>query len=414
MDGVNARPPFKFLFAAAAAGLVLRLAFGLGYWVDKVMTRDEVEYLSLARSLAAGDGFVFDAQVRSGPVEPFGRAPGYPVWLALTGGGSSSSGSSVPTSIKIVQSFAGAAGVVLMGLWGWKLAGAQTARIAAALSAVYPPLVWISAYALSEAVFWPLGLGAAWLLDRTLERDGPHARPIGVAAGLVLGATVLFRAATILLLVVTAGWLLWRRRPAQLVAIALGAALVIGPWTVRNYRHYGRFVLVATDGGVTFWTGNNALARGEGDMAANPELKLASQALRAAHPTRDEEAMEPVYYRDALQWIRSHPLAWVGLELKKVFYLLVPIGPSYRIHSPLYFWGSVLPYALLAPLAVAGVWRLRGRLGRARGFWLLLGSAVAVCLVFFPQERFRIPVIDSAIVLGAAAALARPREAAHA
>src|SRR5688572_21269711 len=156
MESGSLRPPYRFLAAAAAVGLALRLAFGLGYWVDKVMTRDEVEYLSLARSLAAGHGFVFDAEVRSGPVEPFGRAPGYPVWLALTGGGSAAGASSVPTSIKIVQSFTGAAGVFLMGLWGWKLAGAQTARIAAALSAVYPPLVWMSAYALSEAVFWPL------------------------------------------------------------------------------------------------------------------------------------------------------------------------------------------------------------------------------------------------------------------
>lgn len=411
MDGDSARPPFRFLLIAAVAGLVLRLAFGVGYWVDKVLTRDEVEYMSLARSLAAGHGFVFDAEVRSGPVEPFGRAPGYPVWLALTGGGSGSVPRSVPTSIKVVQSMAGGVAVFLMGLWAWKLAGPQAARIAAALSAIYPPLVWMSAYALSEAVFWPLGLAAAWLLDRALDDDAKPSPMIGLAAGLVLGATVLFRAATVLLLLVTGGWLLWRRRPVLLLAIALGAALVIGPWTVRNYRHYGRFVLVATDGGVTFWTGNNALARGEGDMAANPELKLANQALRAAHPTLDEEAMEPIYYRESLQWIRSHPVAWLGLEVRKLFYLIVPIGPSYRVHSPLYFWGSVVPYALLMPLAVVGVWRLRGRLVRARGFWLLLGSAVAVCLVFFPQERFRIPVIDSAIVLCAAAALGRRREA---
>ena len=103
-------------------------------------------------------------------------------------------------------------------------------------------------------------------------------------------------------------------------------------------------------------------------MAANPELKLANQALRAAHPTLNEEAMEPIYYRESLQWIRSHPVAWLGLEVRKLFYLIVPIGPSYRVHSPLYFWGSVVPYALLMPLAVVGVVATQGPAGPRAGF----------------------------------------------
>ena len=68
-------------------GVLRRLAFSLGYWNDKPLTRDEHEYLSLARSLAAGHGFVYDDVMRTGPIEPFGRAPGYPAFLAVVGGG---------------------------------------------------------------------------------------------------------------------------------------------------------------------------------------------------------------------------------------------------------------------------------------------------------------------------------------
>ncbi len=39
---------------------------------------------------------------------------------------------------------------------------------------------------------------------------------------------------------------------------------------------------------------------------------------------------------------------------------------------------------------------------RTPGLWLLFASAVAVALVFFPQERFRIPVIDPTLILCAA------------
>ena len=59
--------------------------------------------------------------------------------------------------------------------------------------------------------------------------------------------------------------------PPSLAATLVAASLiVVTPWTVRNLRVYDRFVLVASEGGVTFWTGNHPLARGEGDLAANP------------------------------------------------------------------------------------------------------------------------------------------------
>ena len=198
----------------------------------------------------------------------------------------------------------------------------------------------------------------------------------------------------------------------MLVPLILGAAIVITPWAIRSTRHYQRFVLVATDGGVTFWTGNNALAPGEGDMAANPQLKAASQLLKNAHPTLDEEQMEVVYYREAFGWIRAHPLDWVTLELRKIFYLIVPIGPSYQVHSPRYFWASVVSYILVLPAALVGIFRLRGRAARVQGLWLLAASSVAVCLIFFPQERFRIPNVDSMLVVCAAVAIAELREPA--
>ncbi len=179
----------------------------------------------------------------------------------------------------------------------------------------------------------------------------------------------------------------------------IGLVIVLTPWTIRNIKFYGHFVLVASDGGVTFWTGNNKLATGEGDMAANPHLKLANKALREQHPHLNEEQMEPIYYRESVGWIREHPGDWLWLMARKVFYLVVPIGPSYKVHSGRYYWASVLSLGLLLPLAIAGGWRLGARRGRLAGMWILAAAAVATCLVFFPQERFRIPVIDPALIL---------------
>ena len=395
--------PRAFVLAAAIVGLGARLGFGLIYWVDERLNRDEVEYLSLARSLAAGRGLVYDEHVLKGPVEPFGRAPGYPAFLALVGGGTRYV-ETVPASVKIAQSIVGAAGVGLIALAAFRLGGRRPAMAAAAIAAVHPPLVWVAGYAFSEAVFWPVGLGLALLVSRTLDQPRATMWKWALMCGLMAGGAILLRAATLLFVPLAGGWFAWKRQPAALAGFALGLALVLGPWTARNVAHYGRFVIVASDGGVTFWTGNNALATGEGDMAANPHLKIANRELRARFPDLNEEQMEPIYFRESLAWIREHPVDWLRLMMKKVFYLVVPIGPSYTLHSPRYYAASVASLVLLLPLAVLGLWRLGPGRGRLAGMWLLAAAAVATCLVFFPQERFRIPVLDPALILCASAA----------
>ena len=397
----------SFLLVAAIVGLALRLAFALGYWTGQPLSRDEREYLSLARSLATGHGFTYDAALLAHDPDPFGRAPGYPAFLALAGGGAAVT-ATVPTAVKVAQACVGAIGVVLIGLVAGRLAGPAAGSAAALIGACYPPLVWIAAYAYSEALVWPLGFVLISLFDRAISERGSKQRVTMILCGGLSGLTVLIRPSTLFFLLLATTWLLWRRRPALALGLAIGACVVVAPWTARNYREYGRFVAVATEGGVTFWTGNHPLAIGEGDFAANPNLKRESLALRARHPELSEEQMEPVYYGEAFAWIRSHPWRWLTLETHKIFYLLVPIGPSYRLHSLRYYGASLTSYVLLLPAALVGAWRLSGR-ATAPGLWLLGASAVVASLVFFPQERFRTPVIDPVLVV-CAGALFMPEE----
>jgi len=389
------------LLAIAALGVAIRLVFGLGYWVDKPLTRDEQEYLSLARSLRAGQGFVDADQT-----DPFGRAPGYPAFLAVAGGALGTP-SSVPALVKITQSLIGAAGILVVAAIAGRLAGPAAAQAAALLAALYPPLIWIASRAFSEAIFWPLGLFTVLVFDRATASDRAAERTrLALLCGLLAGAGVLIRPALLFFLMVAAPYWAWRRRWLPLAALAAGALLVIGPWTIRNIAVHGRFVLVASEGGVTFWTGNHPQAVGDGDMAANPAIKLDSRQLRARHPDLNEEAMEPIYYREAFLWMRSHPADWLALEARKLFYFVVPAGPSYWLHSRLYVWASILSYALVLSGALAGLWRWRDRLHAVPGLWLLLASALVMSLLFFPQERFRIPVVDPVLLILAACAWA--------
>jgi hypothetical protein len=193
-----------------------------------------------------------------------------------------------------------------------------------------------------------------------------------------------------------------RRRFAPAAALVLGAAITIGPWAAWKTQESGRMILIASEGGITFWTGNHPLAIGEGDMAANPAIKAANHELRASHPGLSPDELEPVYYREALAFIRADPLRFLALLSRKLFYLWVPIGPSYRLHSALYRYSARTAYLVLLPFAVFGFARLARSRAQPLPLWLLAGSVVLACLVFFPQDRYRVPAIDPVMIVCAA------------
>jgi preprotein translocase subunit Sec61beta len=65
----------------------------------------------------------------------------------------------------------------------------------------------------------------------------------------------------------------------------------------------------------------------------------------------------------------------------------------------LYRLSSVASYLILLPFAALGVRAWQRRPHRPEALFLLAASAVAAGLVFFPQERFRIPVIDPTLIV---------------
>jgi hypothetical protein len=401
----------RAIWLAVLAGLVLRLVFGFGYWVGKPLTHDEREYLSLAGNLIEGRGFGYPAVAPGEPVpERFGRAPLYPLFLGVVIG---STGLDALTAVKLVQSVLGALGVWLVALVAARVAGPRAGLIAAWIAVIYPPLVWTPAYVFSETLYMALALGHVLLAGRVLddwrgpgESGGWRERGWILWCGVVGGLAALTRPAHLFFLLLLGLWLLTKRRVGHAVLIAVGALLVIAPWTVRNARQYGRVVLIASEGGITFWTGNHPLSSGEGDMAANPAIKRDNQRLRAAHQGLSSEELEPVYYREAVQAIARDPVWWGHLLIRKAFYTWVPLGPSYTLHSTRYVAASLVSYGLLLAGGIAGaVAVIRARRWPV-ALGLLLASAMLVCVVFFPQERFRIPVIDPALIVLAASGLA--------
>src|SRR3954471_22940498 len=197
---------------------------------------DERAYLTLAQSLErhgtyGGPGSAME--------DPQHWPPGAPALFALAERiDSGPPGSFNPPSVYTAQGIVGSLAILAAFAAAALLAGAWAGLAAAAATAFYPPLIDVSARALSE----PLGglalaltlLACAW----AARRPAPWRFAV---AGAALGATLLVRAdlspplpllvVWALLLVRRAG-LGWPRAALAGASLAAGAVLAVTPWVV--------------------------------------------------------------------------------------------------------------------------------------------------------------------------------------
>lgn len=211
---------------------------------------DAFEYDYYARSIAAGDGLPESGYLRQGGPTAI-RGPGYPYLLGVL---YALSGDSVTVG-RLAGGALGVLAVFLLYLIGKRIWGGRVGLIAAALAAVFPPLVLLSRELWSETLFIPLELGAV-LCVLNFRRSGGELR-WAAAAGALCGLALLTRnSAAPLLICIPLGMIVVPvrlslkalRAPLAVLGVA---ALVLAPWAIRNTEDFGRFVPVTTSTGIT-------------------------------------------------------------------------------------------------------------------------------------------------------------------
>lgn len=383
----------RSLAAAVLAALALRLLFALVYWVDKPLTVDQVEYLWLADRLADGHGLTFPEGEQR-----LMRSPGYPLFLAAVR-------SLVPgeRSIKVAQSIVGALSVLLVAAMARRMGGRLAAVAAAIGAAVYPPLVFEPAYVLSETLYTAVALGTAVLAWQGLDAaDEAGRRGRFAAAGVAGGLTMLVRPEFALFLGFIGVLLLWQRHWVPVALLGVFAAVTVAPWPLYNVVVQDRVILLSSRGGPNLWMGNNALARGDGDVGANPAMQREYDAIIAANAHLPPQELERLFYRRSFEFISGQPLAWVALLLRKAFWFFVPFGPSYQARSPLFWFTHAASWLGLLGFSVAAWPRVRRLHPRPWVPAALAASVFATCMIFFPLERYRVPVLDPVLIACAA------------
>lgn len=250
---------------------------------------DAAEYVTIARNVAAGNGFAILGDA-SGLRPTARRSPLFPLLLsacfALFG-----AGYQVPF---LLVSLAGAVTCVLCSELALRLFGAREAWIAGLVAAVTPSM-WINGTTLmTEGLYVLLLTALVWSADRMLGGDSRA----WARAGLFAGLLALTRAEGILLWGVLLGWIAiapsMQHRRRNLVGTFAVAALVVSPWLVRNLVVFRAFIPTSTVTGFVLAGANNraiyeqlgALGGWTAEFVHDPRYA----ACRA-----DPRAPEPVY-----------------------------------------------------------------------------------------------------------------------
>jgi Tfp pilus assembly protein PilF/4-amino-4-deoxy-L-arabinose transferase-like glycosyltransferase len=297
------------------------------------------------------------------------------------------------------------------------------ARGAALGYALYGTLIYFDGELLAEVLFLFLGLTALAILEWARRAQ----RGVGyLAGGLALGLTALARgtilplAGFLLLWIALEGRDLRPRRALAAVLMLIGLALPIAVNALHNLRTLGEPILTSPASGISLYIGNNE--RAEETLRVRPGAAWNAMAWlpqRGAVETtgqlsRQEESAW--FTARALEFARREPAMWLALLGRKVVRSAsgeeIPRNLDlyeFRAHSPVLrclLWPGPLwlPFGIVLPLALCGVWMRRGSW---RTDLPLLGfalSTTAVCVVFFPTGRYRAPLAPIALIYAAVAA----------
>jgi len=321
----------------------------------------------------------------------------------------------------LAQAALGAVAVALVWFIARELFGERTALVAAAIAAMFPPLVLITRAPLTEVLFVPLELAVLAVVLVARRAPAPPLR-LAVAAGVLCGLAALTRQAGLfLLLPVAAGFLAmrgWDRRRALAATAAAVAAtiVVVAPWTARNASEFGRFIPVALQDGFLLAGTYNPLADASGDApgAWRSPADIPELGRLFLRPGVDEAELNDRLSEYGREYLLDHPA--YALEVSALNLLrLVGVGPgSAPVTRAAYdemstrsetardiATGAVI---LLALAALAGaVVAVRRRAGPVF-VWLTPVVLLATTIPIIGSPRYR-AVVDPFLILLAALTL---------
>ena len=309
------------------------------------------EYETLARNIAAGDGYVMR---RFGNLTlAFGDGN---LYSFLAGALYAVVGHS-PATLGVVQAVLAALAVPVIFAVAEGPLGARVAALGAALAALHPGLL---AYTLK---LHPLGLDVLLLALVVYWSNRPHwTRGGALQTGLTLGLNLMTRPTFFLagLAALIVRWLARHTSLRQIVAVTLIGAAIGTPWVARNWLFLGRPLLMSTSL-EDVWKGNNPISNGSSYVGPGQSVfDAAPVELRERIWHSDELQLNDMFASETASFIREQPEQFASLFARKFAYFWwfpQPVGALYPANwLAAYKAYAVVMYAFAA-IGVVGIVR---------------------------------------------------------
>lgn len=383
-DGISLRAARILLAVIIVISVALRLGF-VATLDEDLYWPDPRHYDRVAWKIATGEAL--EGSVMRAPFQGFVMAIPYAV-----------AGHSYRAAY-VFQALLGGLIPLLLFLIGTRLKGYGVGLVAAFLSAVYPYYVYISGALYATQTTTILLLLVVYLAVRANQTKGLS---VLVFQGLALGALILTRSITLVLVPVSVLWTWPKRGLGKALVVGLLAIATVAPWTARNYRATGEFIPVSVGGGREFLLG--ILPGATGSSQSRTALP---QEVKETQLTMDRMEWDRQCFRVGLEYAKAEPGRFLRLYAAKFLnlYRFYPMTmTSNRFTGSRTTWVSMLTYGPVLLLALAGVWIERRRW---RDYLPPLAAVAAFSLVypaFTTCVRYRLP-IDAYLILFAAVAI---------
>ena len=396
--GINSAARFHnrraSIWLIVLVALALRLlVITLGHTYKITPRRDHFQFGwetgRIARSIALGLGYASPTDLQTGPTA--WTAPVYPYILGQV--------------FKVFGIYANASAWVIlvfnsifaaMTCWTmYRIAehifGQSVARGTAWTWAVFPYVIYWPV-----RVVWDVCLStflltlALWFALLMRERDGTRR---WIAYGLLWGLMALTNTALLILLPFLLVWICypdWRKSIKPVALCLLTMAVCVTPWTIRNYRVFGRFVFIRDNLPLELHEANNESAN--------------ALWTRSEHPGNDSEAMKrfqelgEIRYmdetkREFLTFIRAHPGEFLWFTVERVFYFWAAPPQATNVAGYDLWVARHVQFLLAAAFAFAGLVLMFVRKHTYR--WLLAPFLVIYPLPYYlvnPFPRYKHPI----------------------
>ncbi len=422
---------YLLLIVLVSVALRVMVALYLGNEIDAPpLLTDQRSYDALGTRLITGHGFSFDRGWY-----PFTEANTptahwsflYSLWVAAI----YSIFGSNPLAVRIVQAIVG--GILLpLIVYSFSKTLFQSAAfqprltergfpierlalLAAGISAIYFYFVLYAATVMTETFYLITVLWSLLLTIRLAER--PTLKR-GLWLGLSLGLTTLLRQSILPWLIFAVLWLVLvafrakvlRRMVGALFAAGVVMALLIAPFTIRNYLVYGQFLLLNSNAGYAMYSAQHP-------MQGTNFQEFTGAPMPTDMKGMNEAQMDRELMRRGIGFVTADPGRYILLSLSRIpdYFEFWPTADTSFINNV----GRVGSFGLLLPFFIFGLILALRWAGPAaqHGWGFFLTSPLALLLLFilcysllhiltWAMPRYRLPV-DAVALPFAALALAQ-------